>query len=226
MKNTRQRILDYLGAHPDATAGQLANRLRLTHADIRYHLNLLLGEKRVLKGDRQMQLRSRGRPARSYRLAASFDQGNFQLLSAILLAEILSDLSLAEQEVFLGRLASRLARGHAHSGESAQGSAPEDQQRFVPGDRPSMSTRLVRAVLRLNDLGFQARWEAHAESPQLILQRSPFSPLHAEQPALDELERRLIETLLVSPVRRVPVSNALLSRGVHAIYRVIATSQD
>lgn len=197
MKPTRQRLVDYLRAHTDVTASELAHRLRLTHADVRYHLNLLLVEGVIaVTGQRVM---GRGRPARSYRLASGANQQRFDLLSSALLAEAFSGHSPAEDEAFLRRLANRL-------GKDEGGRMKDEKKRHSSFDpHPlSLSARLVNAVSHLNDLGYSARWEAHADSPRLILEHCPFSSLHAEHPALQRLEVFLIEELLDTKILAIP----------------------
>jgi len=211
MKSTRQRLLDYLRAHPDATAADLARGLRLTHADVRYHLNLLLGEGVLAVTGRRR--RGRGRPGRTLRLASAVDPQRFDLLSSALLSETLSDLSPEEQESFLRRLAERLGvlpvqveKGENGVKRSAQRKAGEGgRQASVLTPHPtSLAARLVTAVARLNDLGYRARWEAHAVSPRLILEHCPFSSLHNTHPELRRLDILLIETLVGEKVRRLP----------------------
>jgi predicted ArsR family transcriptional regulator len=211
MKSTRQRLLDYLRAHPDATAADLAHGLRLTHSDVRYHLHLLLTEGVLaVTGTRS---RGRGRPGRTLRLVSAINPQRFDLLSSALLAEALADLSPEEQESFLQRLAERLLVIPVQPVKVVNGVKRNTQRIVGEGGRPappltphpaSLATRLVNAVERLNDLGYRARWEAHAESPRLILEHCPFSSLHSIYPELRRLDILLIEALVGEKVESLP----------------------
>lgn len=213
MKPTRQRLLEYVRVHPDATAADLARGLRLTHADVRYHLHLLLDEGVLaVTGTRR---RGRGRPARTLRLASAIDPQRFDLLSSALLSEVLADLSSGEKVSFLQRVAERLSvlpfqaeKGENGGKRNSQRRAGEGgrQPSAVPPPPTSLATRLVNAVARLNALGYRARWEAHAVSPRLILEHCPFSSLHSTHPELRRLDALLIETLVGERVEQVPAT--------------------
>jgi predicted ArsR family transcriptional regulator len=208
-------MLDYLRTHHDATAADLARALRLTHADVRYHLNLLLDEGALIVTD--WRVKGRGRPARCYRSATAAPKTSFDLLASSLLTESLSGLPATDQDALLRRIAARLALQPW----------PIRQAKFPRGDRPpiiatssSLSSRLVHAVACLNDLGYQARWEAHADSPRLILEHCPFAALHDDHPALLRLDELLIETLLAAPVMRLATSEHGHPHNVHGVFAV------
>jgi predicted ArsR family transcriptional regulator len=215
MKPTRQRLLETLRVHPDATASDLARILRLTHADVRYHLKMLLAEEVILVTDRKKG--GRGRPARRYRLTSAADPQRLDLLVDALLAEILGNLAPSDEGVLLRNIAARLVEdeGERKKDENSR------QTSIVPGlsartsfhrhpwgrgspGASSLSTRLVDAVARLNNLGYRARWEAHAESPRVIIEHCPFSTLHVKYPFVRRLDSLLIENLLATPVKEIP----------------------
>jgi predicted ArsR family transcriptional regulator len=205
IKTTRQRILEYLAAHPNTTAAELGTALQVTSADVRHHLANLRSEELVVSasGESPAAVRpgrgpTRGRPARRYRLPQQPpDAGLSRLLSA-LLAETYGALAPLEQEAFLRRLASRLAGPLLNSA--------------------NLSQRLVSAVQRLNQLGYQARWEARAAGPRLILDQRPFRNLETQHPELAKLEAYLIEELLGVPLSRIEIihTSALPESG--AVY--------
>jgi predicted ArsR family transcriptional regulator len=213
MKSTRLRLLDYLRAHPDSTAADLAHGLRLTHADVRYHLNMLLAEGVVVETGRR--IRGRGRPARTLRLASAVNPQRLDLLAKALLAENLAGISRAEKDAFLRRISSRLAELAQPSGRRGKSNSSRLQ---------SLATRLVDCVARLNDLGYRARWEAHADSPRLILEHCPFSTLYPEHPDLERLDAILLETLLGTPVRLLPVQEKGFG-DVHAVFAIVDRQQ-
>jgi predicted ArsR family transcriptional regulator len=211
-KSTRLRLLDFLRAHPDSTAADLARGLRLTRADVRYHLNLLLSEGVVAETGKRV--RGRGRPARSLRLTSTVNPQRFDLMANALLSVNLAGLNPKETCAYLGQIALQLI---------ATVSPPSSSTASQTAKSQSLAGRLVESIARLNDLGYRARWEAHADWPRIILEHCPFSALYAEHPGLEQLDAVLLEGLLGMPVVQLS-SQAKGLAGVHAIYG-IETSQ-
>jgi predicted ArsR family transcriptional regulator len=192
MKPTRLRILDYLIRHPDSTAGDLARVLRLSHADVRYHLNLLHDEGAVQITGRQR--RGRGRPGRRYRLTADAPQERSDLLVNALLAVITPELAPSDREALLQQVARRLIE---------ENPPPAEAQPVSQREHGVSGAHVIRAVEHLNRLGYRARWEARHGSPTLILAHSPFSNIEASFPWLKRLDDLLVELILGVPVQRV-----------------------
>lgn len=211
MKPTRLRLLDYLERHPDSTAGDLARVLRLTHADVRYHLNLLHEEGAVQITGRQRK--GRGRPGRRYRLTADAPQDRSDLLAKALLGVITAELTPPDREALLQRVARCLLEENPSQSEPH----PVSQQgRGVSG------TQLIRAVERLNRLGYRARWEARRGAPTLILAHSPFSAVQTSFSWLRRLDDLLVELILGLPVRRVEETSLTGGdEGVLILYRLL-----
>jgi predicted ArsR family transcriptional regulator len=182
MKPTRQRLLDILKNRPNTTAAELSRALQLTQADVRHHLSNMVEEGLVVATGYQRGGR-RGRPARKYSIAATALKDNFDLLSSALLAVSLQHLSPPDRIAFLRRVAAHLAGEISPGGPLAQ--------------------RLVGTVVKLNELGYQARWEAHVDAPRLILEHCPFATLLPQHPELCQLDACLLEILLKEPVAQV-----------------------
>jgi predicted ArsR family transcriptional regulator len=49
---------------------------------------------------------------------------------------------------------------------------------------------------RLNELNYQAHWEARADSPIIILGKCPYAPIIDQYPELCVMDKHLLETLL------------------------------
>jgi predicted ArsR family transcriptional regulator len=182
MKPTRQRLLDILKNKPNCTAAELSRALQLTQADVRHHLVNMVAEGLIVITGHQRGGR-RGRPARQYSIAAAVHGDNFDLLSSALLEVSLQNLSPSGQRAYFQRVASHLAGENIPNGALAQ--------------------RLVGTVEKLNELGYQARWEAHADSPHLILEHCPFADLLPKHPELCQLDASLLEILLREPVIQI-----------------------
>ena len=191
MKSTRQRLLDVLENQPGATAADLSRALEVTQADIRHHLTNMVQEGLIVTTGQQRSGR-RGRPARRFSLAASVYKDNFDLLSRSLLITSLENLSPSEGSAFLERVANQLLSEYTTHGP--------------------LSQRLVQAVNQLNELGYQTRWEAHAEAPRIIFERCPFAALRPEHPELCQLDTMQLEILTDASITLLE-SNAHLDNG-------------
>ena len=175
MKATRQRLLDLLKNRNMGTAAELSRALGVSQADARYHLSKMVKEGLIVVLGHQRAGR-RGRPARRYALADAALKDNFDLLSSALLTIALSEQSPEELHSFLCRVAAALV------GETdLQG---------------PLSQRLVRAIEKLNQLGYISRWEAHSTAPRLILEHCPFAKLLPQHPQLCQLDACMLEILL------------------------------
>jgi predicted ArsR family transcriptional regulator len=178
--STRQRILEILETRPAITADELANVLHLTPANMRHHLGKLEEDGRVIAiGDRPP--RGRGRPQRMYALPQQ-GQGTDRLAEH-LLDQVLDHLPPDQQAEFLHALAQRLG------GEI-------EKERHI-------TQRLGETVHRLNDLEYQARWEAHATAPRIILGNCPYAAIIADHPELCQMDAHLLEVLVNQPVTNI-----------------------
>jgi predicted ArsR family transcriptional regulator len=178
MKTSRQRLLEYVQTHRIVTSRELSRALKMTAANARHHLSILESQGLVeVVGERPS--RGRGRPARLYSLSAQALGHGLHELSAALLDEFLTGKSGAELQNTLERIAGRLA------GSIAEGE--------MDG---SLTQRLYNCIQRLNELGYQAHWEAHAGGPQVILGRCPYASLLVSHPELCRMDAALLEELL------------------------------
>lgn len=178
MKTSRQRLLEYVQTHRVVTSRELSRALKMTAANARHHLSILEAQGLVeVVGERPA--RGRGRPARLYALSAQALGHGLHELSAALLDELLAGKGGLELRAALDRIARRLA------GSIAEGE--------LDG---SLTQRLYHSMQRLNELGYQAHWEAHAEGPQVILGRCPYASLLSAHPELCRMDTALLEKLL------------------------------
>jgi predicted ArsR family transcriptional regulator len=173
---TRNRILEMLEKQRTATVAQLSRTLQVTQADIRHHLSQLSTDGWVEIAAKDVT-GERGRPRQVYRLTTSARRDNLpNLAKALLWAG-----SGGDQHEFIQRAADFLA-----------GPMPEwiSQQ--------PVGRRLIAAVQRLNDLHYQAHWEAHARAPQIRLGNCPYATILPEHPELCQIDALLLEKLTSS----------------------------
>lgn len=170
MKPTRERILEYLSSTRAATAVQISRVLQVTATDIRHHLRSLVKEGLVEQGGRSHP-GTRGRPRVIYRLTKIARPDNLVGLLEALLAYIPED----QHEQWLENVARHLVS--------------ETQ------DKNEAGYRLYQTIQRLNELHYQARWEAHAKSPKLILGNCPYAIIIDAHPELCRMDKYLLSQL-------------------------------
>ncbi|RPI80547.1 MAG: ArsR family transcriptional regulator [Chloroflexi bacterium] len=178
MKTTRQHILDYLEIKQAASPVDIARALHLTAANIRHHLSIL-NEEGVVDVIDQRPAARKGRPSQVYALRRQVFTHNLDTLSSALLVEIYLLLPPEERSVFLKRLARRLIS--------------ENRQ-------TNPSQRLVHSVSCLNKMNYQARWEARADAPRVILGHCPYASILPEHPELCQMDAFMLEEMLGQPV--------------------------
>ncbi|MBN1452845.1 MAG: helix-turn-helix domain-containing protein [Anaerolineales bacterium] len=171
---TRQKILDYLKRNRTVSSRELARALQMTPANARHHLGILAADGRV-EVIRQRQ-EGRGRPEKIYRLAGALAGDNLSVLADALLME-------AGKKVEMDALGKRIAGGRAVSGQP-------------------LMRKLASTVERLNSMHYQARWEAGAAGPRIILGHCPYSVLIKDHPELCQMDLALLSELLGGELRQ------------------------
>ena len=178
---TRQKILDYLKRNRTVSSREIAHALRMTPANARYHLGILAADGRVeLINQRQV---GRGRPEKVYQLSGTLVGNNLSALADALLVE-------AGDGLRMEAVGKRLA-----------------EERSVEGH--SLMRRLAFTVERLNEMHYQARWEAGAEGPRIVLGHCPYASVIGKHPELCQMDSALLEEFLGGQVQQV----AKLERG-------------
>lgn len=153
MQNTRQRILEILKEHNQATVEQLSHKLELTPVTIRHHLEILRGEG-LVGAPTVVRRPGPGRPQHAYALteaAGDFFPRNYHSLAGLMFDEIRQRVTQTELEQIMDGVADRLVAR-----------APS------PGHRPRPRDVLNAAVSFLNDQGYVARWEQTPQGEYLL----------------------------------------------------------
>ena len=170
--NTRDGITIYLESHPYATAKEMAVVLGKTRANIQHHLKAMEQANIVSQVSITSSPSVRGRPQAYFSLASEKRPNNLVALIDALLG---------------------LAFGNAD--EDAKSSILTDiAQQIIhqEGAGSNLTQRLNRTVNELTRLGYQARWEAHAEGPQIVFRNCPYHPLPGKYPALCRMDAILL----------------------------------
>lgn len=176
---TRLKILETLRKQHTAAVGELGRLLGMTGANVRHHLAVLEWNGLVeVVGQRR---EGRGRPANVYGLSRRLLGDGLDELSDALLDEWLSALPEAARPEALRGLARRLA-----------GAGDEEE-------RLPLAKRLTALAARLDELHYQARWEATPAGPRLILGHCPYAAIIEKHPELCRMDAFLLEERLGRP---------------------------
>ena len=189
MPTSRQKILAYIRKFRAASSADISRALGMSTANARHHLahleaNGLIEVTSLQRGE------GRGRPVQVYGLSRYTLDDNVALLSSVLLEEWLTNLPPKEQEEHLRTLAQRMALAG-----STKNSTPGVQNAPLPH-------RLAQAVERLNQMHYEARWEAGMVGPRIILGYCPYTRIISRHPELCQLDAFLLEEFLGFAIRQ------------------------
>ncbi|OGO27284.1 MAG: hypothetical protein A2136_06125 [Chloroflexi bacterium RBG_16_54_11] len=180
MPNSRQKIFNYLLEHESATVEELSKVFRVTPADIRHHLSILV-QQGSLKIIGQKAPPAKGRPTQIFSASQRADRTNLDHLSDALLSTLM---------------------GTSRSGELIRSIADWMSSDFKT-EHANPTRRLYSTIHSLNRMNYQAHWEAHVENPRIILGHCPYRAILDQHPELCQVDASLLENLLNTPVRQV-----------------------
>lgn len=183
MITTRQQIIALLAAQKYLTAGEIGRALHLTTANIRHHLSILTQEG-VIQVVGQKKLLGKGRPQGVFTLSQQIQSHNLVGLAHALLEELTQDKQPDLLDEFYSRIAFRLA------------------QPLMPPNT-SLSKRLFIAMQRLNEMHYQAHWEAYTQAPRIYLDHCPYASLLFKHPELCQIDTLLLSKLIDNPVTQL-----------------------
>jgi predicted ArsR family transcriptional regulator len=179
---TRIRILDYLRKQQTASVKELSSALAMTGANVRHHLGMLESSEMIELVSQRRE--GRGRPAGVYGLSRRILGDGLDGLAGAMFDGLLRNGSEAVREAGLQSVAMRLGGNDR------------------PGPEASALRRLTQAVDRLNELHYQARWEAGIEGARIILGHCPYAAIIATTPELCRMDAYLLEQRCGSTVEQ------------------------
>jgi predicted ArsR family transcriptional regulator len=186
MITARQKVLAHLKKTRAASAREIARALKMSAPNVRHHLGILVSDGRLEVASIH-QRGERGRPEKMYSLSQAAFGDNLSALANALLTEAGSRLNVEA-------LASRIL----DSGQFAN----------LP-----VAKRLVLLVEKLDEMHYQARWEAGAEGPRVIFGRCPYAKVIDGHPELCKIDEALLERALGRPVAQL-TKNDVSGRGL------------
>lgn len=188
MQKTRQKILDYLKQHGEATVDELSVLLDdLTPVTVRHHLDVLRGEG-LIEAPEIRHRTSPGRPKYVYHLTEKAERlfpNNLQTMLLYLLGEMKRTLKPQQIDDILQSIAEQMATTTGLSTDSE-----------------TMETRLDRLVAYLTEHGYMASWEQHSEGFVLMANNCPYAGIPEKHPEMCAIDLRYISMMLgVTPKR-------------------------
>lgn len=178
---TRLHILDHIRKNQSASVKELSLLMGLTGANIRHHLAVLESYELIeVIGQRQ---EGRGRPNQVFGLSRRVMGDGLGNLAGIIL-DVWLEECVTEVELDMGIIlvAKKLAG-------------------YVDVNTPVMR-RLVQTIEKLNELRYQARWEASAAGPRLILGHCPYAAIIDDHPELCRMDAILLSRRLGSSIEQ------------------------
>jgi predicted ArsR family transcriptional regulator len=185
MLTARQKILAHLKKTRVASAREIARALKMSAPNVRHHLGILTSDGR-LEVSSVHQRGGRGRPEKLYSLSQSALGDNMSVLADALLTEAASKLKVEG-------IASRIL----------------DLSQFA---NMPITKRLALLIKKLDEMHYQARWEAGAEGPRVIFGRCPFATIIENHPELCKMDTAMLEISLGRPIAQF-TKNELSARG-------------
>jgi predicted ArsR family transcriptional regulator len=174
MSTARQKVLAHLKKNRTASAREIARALKMSAPNVRHHLSVLCSDGRAEMTAVKAR-DGRGRPEKLYSLSQSALGDNLSVLADALLMEKFN----AE------KIGKRIVQSQGLAGSAA--------------GQP-LAKRLVTLLEKLNQMHYQARWEAGAEGPRVIFGRCPYSKVIDEHPGLCKMDAALLQDALARPV--------------------------
>jgi predicted ArsR family transcriptional regulator len=204
MKTSRQRVLEYVQAHYPVTAADLSRALRMTQANARHHLAILY-QRGLLQPAGQRPPQGKGRPAQLYMPSEHSLGHNLAQLASALLELLEKRADPAELDSLIRALAGSLLQA-------------SDASQVESGR--SMTSRLYHAVQQLNEMHYQARWEAWRGAPRVILGHCPYAAIIQRHPELCRMDAYVLEEMIDATVEQISKLAPDSKGTLHCSFRI------
>jgi predicted ArsR family transcriptional regulator len=183
MTTARQRILSYITEQQRSTVEELSKVFRVTPANIRHHLSILVSQGAIKIIGQKTHL-GKGRPTQIYSASQQSDRNNLEQLSDTLLTILFEASSAAEMNSYLRDVANQMANRNII-------------------DRHNPTRQLYSTIRALNRMSYQAHWEAHVDTPHIMLGHCPYLCILDRHPEMCQLDVYLLQELLDAPVQQI-----------------------
>lgn len=181
-QTTQSRILDILRKQRSATVEELSRVLMMSGANIRHHLSVL--KTNALVESVSLLHQGRGRPVRVYRLSRHILGDGMEDLVRAIFDALFKTASAEDLEEDLKSVA--LCLGGKN----------------LPQTDLILPKHLNRVIDRLNELHYEARWEAGGNGPHVILEHCPYATIIATYPELCRMDIHFLAQSIGLPVEQ------------------------
>ena len=209
---SRQQVLDYIARNRLVTVVEISHALNMTKNNVKHHLKILQ-ENGIVEATGHLPGRGRGRPANMYALSNQTKAHSLDRLAKALFVE-LKKLSTPERQ---SDVLNDIARTLILQVDEIEASTSKDTSHITQ--------RLLQAMDQLNQLKYQARWEARADGAHIFFYHCPFAAILSEFPELCQIDKYMLQNLLNTNVDQI----AKLfpdTRGIpHCIFRLIKATK-
>jgi predicted ArsR family transcriptional regulator len=191
--------MEFLHGRRAATANELSRALRMTSANARHHLSILLDEGAVeVVGKRPSA--GRGRPSQLYAITQPASNCELNNLVIAMVDSLITNLPPDENQRALRKIAQHLS---------------------TPGERyRNLTQRMNAAVGHLNQRNYNARWEAHSDGPRIILENCPYKQIIDTHQVPCQIDAFLLEDLLGVRSRQIAMLEPTLQGLPQCIFAV------
>lgn len=174
MLTARQKVLAHLKKTRSASAREIARALKMTAPNVRHHLSVLCSDGRVELASVNNR-EGRGRPEKVYSLSQAALGDNLGLLADVLL----------NQKTDMEKIGASMAEVLGIS------KLTENQP---------MAKRLATLIEKLNEMHYQAHWEAGAGGPRIVLGRCPYWKVIEKHPELCKMDQALLQRAMTRSI--------------------------
>ncbi len=181
MITARQKVLAYLKKTRTASTRGIARALKMSAPNVRHHLSVLCSDGRVEAVSTRGR-EGRGRPEKVYSLSQAALGDNLSALADALLTQ-------TGTRVKMEAVANHIL----------------DPSQFA---NLPITKRLGLMVEKLNDMNYQARWEAGAQGPRVIFGRCPYAQVIEAHPELCKMDAAMLSNVLSRPIAQSMKSEA------------------
>ena len=202
MHKTSTQILDIIREHGQSTTAKLSKEMQLTRANIRYHLNNLEEEGWISRSG-TISSGSKGRQDIVFRPTHKCES-RFHL----------STLKMMYATLFEGK-------NHTEFNQNRELYVDNFMERYnILPLSGTLQQRLFALVRILNEVGYQAKWEARPEGPQISISECPYRSFILDCKRMCLVDKRLMEKILggSSPVDILQASHG--KPGSSCIFKI------
>jgi predicted ArsR family transcriptional regulator len=186
MTTSRQKILTHLKKTRSASTREIARALKLSAPNVRHHLSVLCSDGRVEMTSIHNR-EGRGRPENVYSLSQAALGDNLSALAEAILTVAGSSLSM-----------------------DAVAHLVLDESQFAG---LSMNRRLALVIEKLNEMHYQARWEAGPNGPRVLVGRCPYARIVEGHPEICTMDTALLKNSLDRDVLQLK-KNEMPTKGM------------